>query len=196
MPCVKVLAGDTSQYVRSALALVIMELAPLMGKQATIEHLLPLFLNLLKDEFPEVRLNIISKLDQVGGCAQAPAQPFGLQQLPALNSSFSGCFLAPAAPVPQPAQGRIPRSAAQHHLQAGPGGNHVMCSPEEPLTCPGWLGLRLSFQSCASKELVGACCPCSSTCSRTSTPKCGSTPSPAGPGTDRLLELPLTGCLS
>ena len=72
VPCVKVLAGDTSQYVRSALALVIMELAPLLGKQATIEHLLPLFLNLLKDEYPEVRLNIISKLDQVWGC------PWGL----------------------------------------------------------------------------------------------------------------------
>ena len=65
VPCVKILAGDTSQYVRSALALVIMELAPLLGKQATIDHLLPLFLSLLKDEYPEVRLNIISKLDQV-----------------------------------------------------------------------------------------------------------------------------------
>ncbi|KAM7522774.1 hypothetical protein LguiA_012676 [Lonicera macranthoides] len=32
---------------------------------ATIEQLLPIFLSLLKDEFPDVRLNIISKLDQV-----------------------------------------------------------------------------------------------------------------------------------
>ena len=31
----------------------------------TIETLLPIFLALLKDEFPDVRLNIISKLDQV-----------------------------------------------------------------------------------------------------------------------------------
>lgn len=31
----------------------------------TIEHLLPVFLGLLKDEWPEVRLNIIAKLDQV-----------------------------------------------------------------------------------------------------------------------------------
>ena len=65
LPCVKSLAADTSQYVRSALALVIMELAPLLGKSATIDHLLPLFLSLLKDETPDVRLNIISKLDQV-----------------------------------------------------------------------------------------------------------------------------------
>nr|CAD1833838.1 unnamed protein product [Ananas comosus var. bracteatus] len=31
----------------------------------TIEQLIPIFLSLLKDEFPDVRLNIISKLDQV-----------------------------------------------------------------------------------------------------------------------------------
>lgn len=34
-------------------------------QEATIDHLLPIFLALLKDEFPDVRLNIISKLDQV-----------------------------------------------------------------------------------------------------------------------------------
>lgn len=31
----------------------------------TIEYLLPLFLQLLKDDFPEVRLNIISNLEDV-----------------------------------------------------------------------------------------------------------------------------------
>uniref|UniRef100_A0A6N2LFU2 Uncharacterized protein n=1 Tax=Salix viminalis TaxID=40686 RepID=A0A6N2LFU2_SALVM len=35
------------------------------GLDATIEQLLPIFLSLLKDEFPDVRLYIISKLDQV-----------------------------------------------------------------------------------------------------------------------------------
>ncbi|RWW60560.1 hypothetical protein BHE74_00032474, partial [Ensete ventricosum] len=35
------------------------------SQDATIEQLLPIFLSLLKDEFPDVRLNIISKLDQV-----------------------------------------------------------------------------------------------------------------------------------
>lgn len=34
-------------------------------QEATIEQLLPIFLSLLKDEFPDVRLSIISKLDQV-----------------------------------------------------------------------------------------------------------------------------------
>lgn len=42
-----------------------MELAPQLGKQPTIEHLVPVFLNLLRDPYPDVRLNVISKLDQV-----------------------------------------------------------------------------------------------------------------------------------
>ena len=40
-------------------------MAPLLGKEKTISHLLELFLKLLKDVFPEVRLNIISKLEAV-----------------------------------------------------------------------------------------------------------------------------------
>jgi len=36
-----------------------------LGRESTIEHLLPLFLQLLKDDFPEVRLNVISKLETV-----------------------------------------------------------------------------------------------------------------------------------
>ena len=31
----------------------------------TIAHLLPMFLQMLKDEFPDVRLHIISKLESV-----------------------------------------------------------------------------------------------------------------------------------
>ena len=64
LPCVKDLAADGSQNVRTALAGVVMEMAPALGKAATIEHLLPVFLSLLKDDFPDVRLNIIAKLDQ------------------------------------------------------------------------------------------------------------------------------------
>lgn len=54
-----------AQYVRAALAGVVMELAPMMGKQGTIDHLVPVFLTLLKDMYPDVRLNVISKLSQV-----------------------------------------------------------------------------------------------------------------------------------
>ena len=91
LPCIKELVTDASQHVRgnrhpfplfpllcffasvspptnkfpAALASVIMGLAPVFGKEDTITHLLALFLQLLKDDFPEVRLNIISKLDAV-----------------------------------------------------------------------------------------------------------------------------------
>lgn len=64
-PVVRELAGDSSQHVRAILALQVPGLAPLLGREATIEHLLPIFLALLKDEYPDVRLHIISKLDQV-----------------------------------------------------------------------------------------------------------------------------------
>jgi serine/threonine-protein phosphatase 2A regulatory subunit A len=67
VPCVRDLSHDASQHVRAALANHISGLAPLLGREATIEHLLPLFLHLLKDEFPEVRLNVISKLETVNG---------------------------------------------------------------------------------------------------------------------------------
>src|SRR5882762_11061096 len=67
IPCVRDLSQDSSQHVRAGLATQISGLAPLLGKDSTTEHLLPLFLHLLKDEFPDVRLNIISKLETVNG---------------------------------------------------------------------------------------------------------------------------------
>ncbi|WAR05502.1 2AAA-like protein [Mya arenaria] len=54
LPCVKDLVSDANQHVKSALASVIMGLSPILGKENTIEHLLPLFLTQLKDECPEV----------------------------------------------------------------------------------------------------------------------------------------------
>ncbi|XP_033125130.1 serine/threonine-protein phosphatase 2A 65 kDa regulatory subunit A alpha isoform-like, partial [Anneissia japonica] len=74
LPCVKDLVIDTNQHVKSALASVIMGLSPILGKDKTIEHMLPLFLTQLKDECPEVRLNIISNLDCVN-------EVIGIQQL-------------------------------------------------------------------------------------------------------------------
>lgn len=64
-PVVRELASDASQHVRAALGQQLSGMAPHLGKEATIEHLLPLFLSLLKDDFPDVRLNIISRLDQI-----------------------------------------------------------------------------------------------------------------------------------
>ena len=96
LPCVKELVTDANQHVKSALASVIMGLSPILGKNNTIEHLLPLFLSQvltnhitytvltnqnvtlhilqLKDECPDVRLNIISNLDCVN-------EVIGIQQL-------------------------------------------------------------------------------------------------------------------
>ena len=65
MPIVQELAGDSSHYVRSSLAGVVLELAPKLGKISTLETLLPVCLSLLRDEYPEVRLAVISKLDYV-----------------------------------------------------------------------------------------------------------------------------------
>lgn len=47
------LVSDTNQHVKSALASVIMGLSTILGKDNTIEHLLPLFLAQLKDEVKE-----------------------------------------------------------------------------------------------------------------------------------------------
>ena len=47
-----------SSVLQSALASVIMGLSPILGKNNTIEHLLPLFLSQLKDECPDVSINI------------------------------------------------------------------------------------------------------------------------------------------
>ena len=65
MPEVKELVKDANQQVKTAVASVITKFSPMLGKDRTIEHLLPLFLTQLKDECPEVRLNIISNIECV-----------------------------------------------------------------------------------------------------------------------------------
>uniref|UniRef100_A0A7S2LEG3 Phosphatase 2A Regulatory Subunit A helical domain-containing protein n=1 Tax=Skeletonema marinoi TaxID=267567 RepID=A0A7S2LEG3_9STRA len=56
------LTEDDSVNVRAALAMVATELAPLLGKDASVSNLLPPMLLLLRDSSSEVRLNIISSL--------------------------------------------------------------------------------------------------------------------------------------
>jgi len=56
------LTEDDSENVRASLAMVATELAPLLGKEETISHLVPPVLLLLRDATSEVRLNIISSL--------------------------------------------------------------------------------------------------------------------------------------
>ncbi|XP_069856432.1 serine/threonine-protein phosphatase 2A 65 kDa regulatory subunit A alpha isoform-like [Dipodomys merriami] len=49
LPCIKELVSDANQYVKSALASVIMGLSPIPGKDNTLQNLLLLFLAQLKD---------------------------------------------------------------------------------------------------------------------------------------------------
>ena len=94
MTSIEDLVSDQSQHVRGALATQVSGLAPILGKEEyvsriifvgfttdkvlrTISHLLPMFLQMLKDEHPEVRLHIISKLDIVNkGKAQASVKEY------------------------------------------------------------------------------------------------------------------------
>eukprot|EP00331_Platyophrya_macrostoma_P022532 CAMPEP_0176453318 /NCGR_PEP_ID=MMETSP0127-20121128/29152_1 /TAXON_ID=938130 /ORGANISM="Platyophrya macrostoma, Strain WH" /LENGTH=578 /DNA_ID=CAMNT_0017842125 /DNA_START=154 /DNA_END=1890 /DNA_ORIENTATION=+ len=65
IPAIKPLASDTIQHVRSALASSILQLCPLIGKKYTNEHILSLFLLLLRDEFSDVRLALFKNLDEI-----------------------------------------------------------------------------------------------------------------------------------
>jgi serine/threonine-protein phosphatase 2A regulatory subunit A len=62
---VTTLTEDDSEHVRAALAMVATELAPILGKDATISHLVPPILLLLRDAASEVRLNLISSLESL-----------------------------------------------------------------------------------------------------------------------------------
>lgn len=62
IPVVTELAQDPQENVRALLALTITGLLPILEKQSTIDRLLPLFLTMLRDDFPDVRLNIILNL--------------------------------------------------------------------------------------------------------------------------------------
>lgn len=59
------LTEDDSEHVRAALAMVATELAPILGKDATITHLVPPILLLLRDAASEVRFNLISSLESL-----------------------------------------------------------------------------------------------------------------------------------
>ena len=65
IPVVGQLAQDAHENVRAAVAASVTGLCPLLAEQAAIDTLLPIFLNMLKDEFPDVRLNIILNLSVV-----------------------------------------------------------------------------------------------------------------------------------
>jgi len=64
-PVLKVLAEDDAKYTRASLANSIMVLfnTDCLQKSVAIRDIVPIILTLLKDEFPEVRLNVIKNLE-------------------------------------------------------------------------------------------------------------------------------------
>lgn len=65
IPNLKDLEGDTFTYVRSALAENILSICPIIERGPTNDHILPIFLNLLRDDNSEVRLNLFKRLESL-----------------------------------------------------------------------------------------------------------------------------------
>ena len=65
MPQIQTMSQDAHVNVKAAIAKAVMDLSPLAGKDFTIETLLPIFLQQLRDDSTEVRLNIIGNLSSV-----------------------------------------------------------------------------------------------------------------------------------
>ena len=55
MPSLRLLVNDASEHVRASLAAVVNDLAPILGREDTVEFLLPMLLELLRDESSEVK---------------------------------------------------------------------------------------------------------------------------------------------
>lgn len=53
-PCLQQVVMDPSEHVRQALASVLNDMSPVLGRDHTINHLLPMLLSLLRDTNPEV----------------------------------------------------------------------------------------------------------------------------------------------
>ena len=85
----------------------------------TIAHLLPMFLQMLKDEFPDVRLHIISKLELVNKGIGSPS--FCAQALANTLSNRYRAFVT----IPSTCN----RAASRGQAMASPVGHHRIHSP-------------------------------------------------------------------
>ena len=83
IPHLNSLAKDTNQHVRAALAESICQLSPLIGKKPTNDHVLQIFLLLLRDESSDVRVNLFKYLDAITKVIDLDSLSQSL--LPALN---------------------------------------------------------------------------------------------------------------
>ena len=122
---IQTLSHDPSQHVRTALASIVMGVAPLIGNAYTNEHLLPLYLHLLKDECSDVRLNIIKNIHQLN-------QVMSIDQL--MNS-----ILPAVVDLAQDGKWRVRLAIIEHMpLLAGQLGREVFESKLSELVL-GWL---------------------------------------------------------
>ncbi len=65
IPCLKKLQTDSFEYVRQSLAENLLTISPIIDKGPTNEHILPIFMALLKDENSDVRLNLFKKIEDL-----------------------------------------------------------------------------------------------------------------------------------
>ena len=78
IPNIKPISNDNIQHTRckiiidflsnlpiAALAGSLLQLCPLIGKKHTNDHILSIFLLLLRDEYSEVRVNLFKNLDDI-----------------------------------------------------------------------------------------------------------------------------------
>jgi len=56
---------EHSQHVRASLAGSVLGLTPIFGAKLTVDHLIDIFLHLIRDESPEVRLKLIGTLGEL-----------------------------------------------------------------------------------------------------------------------------------
>ncbi|GKC66856.1 serine/threonine-protein phosphatase 2A 65 kDa regulatory subunit A beta isoform-like protein, partial [Tanacetum coccineum] len=99
-PAGKELSSYSSRHVRSALASVILGMDPVLGKDASIEQLLPIFLSLMNDEFPEMYKEHCWDLEQLIGSGGMPpshsATVTALAVAVGLHDGFGGSTFATA----------------------------------------------------------------------------------------------------
>lgn len=120
------LTEDDSEHVRAALAMVATELAPILGRDATITHLVPPVLLLLRDAASEVRLNLISSLGALN-------EVIGVDLL-------SQSLLPAILDLAQDGKWRIRLAIIQHiPLLARQLGREFFTDRLSPV-CVGWLG--------------------------------------------------------
>ena len=65
IPNLKKLQEDQFGYVRQALAENLLSISSIIEKGPTNEHILPIFLALLRDESSDVRLNLFKRLEEL-----------------------------------------------------------------------------------------------------------------------------------